>query len=323
MINEILEESIMKKSVSDLSEKEVQCLIVDYPWLLNLDYEIIPQLKSKGMEYQLTENKRADLILKDKKSGRPVIVEFKAVPFYRENIGQILEYRARIINEYSSENSILKEIFGEKMFTPIMILVVPECTGEARLACNLSGVEIYEYNKNVPEIIIPEKRKMLDEFISNYNKNDIPFSEERNEFVNEIYNKIYELLCEEDLTDVWKNYKNPPGEYFVVMNHLFINKCLFADYDVAIGVYENIFSDSSKIIIEYYSTKSNLLSKFAEKYMELDLKPSNEDEIDSKTYNEAYWSFKVNKKDLLENTKKVLKPYISNYIKVMRALDLY
>jgi len=45
-------------------------LIADYPWLLNLDYEIIPELKNKGMEYQLSESKRADLILKDRKSGR-------------------------------------------------------------------------------------------------------------------------------------------------------------------------------------------------------------------------------------------------------------
>ncbi|WP_461207769.1 PDDEXK family nuclease [Clostridium sp. DL1XJH146] len=313
----------MNKSVLDLSEKEVQCLIADYPWLLNLDYEIIPQLKNKGMEYQLTENKRADLILKDKKSGRPVIVEFKAVPFYRENIGQILEYKARIINEYSSENSILKEIFGEKMFTPILILVVPECTAEARLACNLSSIDIYEYSANVPEIIMPEKREMLDDFISNYSKDDIPFSEERDEFVNGIYNRIYELLCEEDLTNGWKNYKDPAGEYFVVMNHLFINKCIFSNYDVSIGIYENIFSDSSEIIIEYYSANSKILNEFSEKYMELDLKPSNDSKFDSETYNGAYWSFKTNKKDFLENTKQVLKPYISNYIKVMKELDLY
>jgi len=163
----------MSKEVISLSEKQVQNLIADYPWLLNLDYEVVPGLKNKGMEYQLTEGKRADLILRDRKSGRPVIIEFKAVPFYRENIGQILEYKARVISEYSSDNSILGDLFGEKLFAPIMILVVPECTAEARLACNLSSVEVYEYGKNVPEIIMPEKRKTLDEFINNLKNSDI------------------------------------------------------------------------------------------------------------------------------------------------------
>lgn len=49
------------------------------------------------MEYSLSYNKRADLIIRDRVSGRPIIVEFKAVPFYRESIGQILEYKARVI----------------------------------------------------------------------------------------------------------------------------------------------------------------------------------------------------------------------------------
>ena len=37
----------MKKRVSDLSEREVQKLIADYPWLLNIDYEKIWSLKKR------------------------------------------------------------------------------------------------------------------------------------------------------------------------------------------------------------------------------------------------------------------------------------
>lgn len=165
----------MEKDVIDLNEREVQNLIADFPWLLNLDYEKVPQLKNKGMEYKLSQKKRTDLILRDRRSGRPVIVEFKAVPFYRENIGQILEYRARIINEYSNDTSILREVFGDKIFCPVMILVVPDCTAEARLACNLSGIDIYEYDKTVSKFIVPEKRKSLEEFIKSVDCGDIPF----------------------------------------------------------------------------------------------------------------------------------------------------
>lgn len=41
----------MDKDIMDLKESEVQSFIADYPWLLNFDYEKIPSLKNKGMEY--------------------------------------------------------------------------------------------------------------------------------------------------------------------------------------------------------------------------------------------------------------------------------
>ena len=63
-----MEEKIMDKSVMELSEKEVQQFIADYPWLLNFNYERVPQLKNKGMEYILSDSKRADLILRDRNS---------------------------------------------------------------------------------------------------------------------------------------------------------------------------------------------------------------------------------------------------------------
>jgi len=206
----------MKKEVHDLTEKEVQKLISDYPWLLHIDYESVTEFKDKGIEYLLSDNKRADLILRDRTSGRPIIIEFKAVPFYRENIGQILEYKARVISEATNENSLLREVFGDRTLSPIMVLVVPTCNAEARLACNLSGVEIYEYEKSVPEIILPEKRLTLDEFKKRFNKNEIPFDAERHEKVERIYKDMQSVLLEESITDGWVSYRNPPGEYFVL-----------------------------------------------------------------------------------------------------------
>ena len=150
----------MEKIVSNLKEKDVQNLIADFPWLLNLDYESVEQLERKGKEYGLSQKKRADLILKDKKSGRPVIVEFKASTFHRENIGQILEYRARIISEYNNDESILREIFHNKILSPIMILVVPECDAEARLACNLSGITFMSMIKLYLNLLFLKKEKL-------------------------------------------------------------------------------------------------------------------------------------------------------------------
>ncbi len=312
----------MERQVDELTEKEIQCLIADYPWLLNLDYENIPELKNKGMEYLLTGNKRADLILRDRKSGRPVIVEFKAVPFYRENIGQILEYRARVLNEYSSENSILKKIFQQQICSPVLILVVPTCTCEARLACNLAGIEIYEYSKIVPKILDPEKKKTLDEFAFEMKADIIPFTTERCEYVDKIYDRIQKLMSEEGLLAGWENYDVPKGEYFTNVSHMFINKWLFRKNDISIGILENVFVDLKQIVIEYYSNSLNSLYKFKEEYQTLKLQPEIKKNIVQDNYYGCCWSFIINKKDFMNDIENTVRPFIHNYVTVMDKLKL-
>ena len=314
-----------KKEVINLSEKEVQHLIADYPWLLNLDYEIVTELKNKGIEYRLTNNKRADLILRDKKSGRPVIIEFKKIPFHRENIGQILEYKARVIQEYTSDNSILRDIFEEKILVPIMVLVVPSCTAEARLACNLSNIDIYEYNnKTVSKIMLPEKKKSLEEVKKSFINEQIPFSINRDDLVDRVYKQIYEILLEENLIYGWTKYKNPPGEYFVTLNHLFINKQIFKDYEISIGIVEDIFNDSNnnKIIIEYYSQNLDTFNRFIDEYKNQKFIINNDNSVNKEEYNGYCWSFYVDKNEFLKDTKKVIKPFIINYVNVINILNL-
>ncbi|KEH96909.1 hypothetical protein FDC62_08205 [Clostridium botulinum] len=313
------EEIQISTNLNSLKEKQVQELIADFPWLLSLDYENVPNLKNKGMEYRLSDSKRADLILKDRKSGRPVIVEFKAVPFYRENIGQILEYRARIISECTKDTSILKEIFEDRIYSPIMILVVPECSPEARLACNLSNIEIYEYDKTISEFIVPEKRETLEEFIKNIDVSDLPFTDERFSYVDEIYNKIRDLLFELDLNDGWKKYRAPSGEYYFSINHLFINKNLFENNQISIGIYENIFSKdrSKKITIEYFCNDKKLLSRFVKAYQS---KYNNSLNISKITEDDGcfYCNIKLDKKEFLQDVAKTLKPIILDYKDIMK-----
>ncbi len=103
----------------ELKEKDIQNLIADFPWLLNLNYSTIPELPNKGMEYTTTSSKRIDLILRDTITNRPVLVEFKATEFNRENIGQLLEYRARVLSELTSNSSRFKDIFGNMLASPI------------------------------------------------------------------------------------------------------------------------------------------------------------------------------------------------------------
>jgi hypothetical protein len=313
----------MIKEVSNLTEKEVQKLIADYPWLLHIDYETVTEFKDKGMEYILSDNKRADLILRDRTSGRPVIIEFKAVPFYRENIGQILEYKARVISEATNESSPLKEVFGNKILSPIMVLIVPSCNEEARLACNLSGIEVYEYDKSVPEILIPEKKITLEEFKNKFDNKEIPFDTDRHELVERVYVDIHNVLTEENITEGWVGYRNPPGEYFAPMNQLFVNKCLFPNKKISIGICENIFDNSQfdKVTVEYYSEDKDLMIKFIEKYMDLGMKPSNDSKEPECLYDAFLWSFEIDKVSLFERTKELIRPFVKNYLQVCNLLQ--
>lgn len=315
----------MGNTVKSLKEEDVQKLIADYPWLLNIDYEVVLDFSNKGMEYPLSSGKRADLILRDKASGRPVIVEFKAVPFNRQDIGQVLEYKARVISESTNDNSTLKDVFDDRILSPITVLVVPSCDAEARLACNLANIDVFEYEKTVPQILIPEKLVTLEEFKKSINSNYIPFDETRNEQVNRVYSDIRSVLNEENLMEGWTNYRSPSGEYNYPMFQLFINKLLFSNNIISMGIYEEIFDDSklNSVVVEFYSLNKEALEEFKSKYKELKLQPKNSNdlvELDDST--EFYWSFYVDKKTFLEKTKETIKPFIKNYNTLNKLLTV-
>lgn len=309
-------------AIGCLSEKTVQTLIADYPWLLNLDYETVFGLKNKGMEVLVSDQKRIDLILRDRKTGRPVLIEFKAVPFYRENIGQILEYRARVIQEMTKEGSYLYDIFEDKLLAPILILVVPTCSPESRLACNLAGIDVYEYDKLEKAFTNPEYHRSLREFANKMEINDMPLVEGRSDLVIETYRQIHELMYELDCSDGYKVFRKPSGEYYIPMTQVFINKHLFSDNPISIGIYENIYSEifDDKIIIEFYSKQKSVLLEFISRYSEKSLVQVESELIAIE--NEYYWSEEVDKKFFINNTQEILRPKLVKYLEIISSYNI-
>ncbi len=306
----------------NIEEKKVQELITDFPWLLNINYERIPELQNKGMEYNISESKRIDLLLRDKLSGRPVLIEFKAVPYYRENIGQILEYRARVIPELTNEDSELLNVFGSVLVSPIMILVVPSCSQEARLACNLSGIEVYEYEKDIKGLLIPEKRMALEDMAKAIDNSILPLTKDRDQFVIRIEKEIEELLNEMGFQDSYSRFRHSPDTYDWGLERLFINKWIFPERIISVGIFEDMKSHIFKdITFEFYSNNKEALAKFREKYIQLDkgnsLKHPEITKEDNKT--EFYLTYFIDKNEFVENTKKVLKPLFEKYSKIIRA----
>lgn len=246
----------------EILEKKVQDLIYSFPWLLDINFELIGEIDKKGYEHTIN-NIRIDLLCRHRLSGRPVIIEFKRGGFYRENIGQILEYRTRVILELTNNYSGINEIFQNRLTSPILCLVVKECDDDSRIACNLNNIEVYEY-KNYTNKLLDLNAKSLEEIQKNQ-KNNIIISLERGDLVNNFYSKLKDLLDKNNLTDEanWKNYKMSPGEYWYSYQHMFVNKWLFDIYDISIGIYENIINtEKNRFVFGLFRTNEDKINQF-------------------------------------------------------------
>ena len=247
-------------------ESDVQALIFDFPWLLDINYERIYEMDKQGWEHEIDDT-RIDLLLRHKLNGRPVIVEFKRGGFYRENIGQILEYRTRVLLELKNNYSSIEDIFQERLLTPILCLVVKECSDQARVACNLNGIEVYEY-KNMAKELNKTNRNYFSDLDARINEYKY-LSYTRAELVDEFYKKLSVELTKKELYDKvdWKPYKPSPGEYWYSYQHMFINKWLFSSQEISVGIYENISSkNDSRFVLGFFSDSENLLSVFLDNW---------------------------------------------------------
>ena len=249
-------------------EKQLQHFIANFPWLLNLDYERVVALKDGGIEYQIGDQKRIDLILRDRRSGCPVIVEFKFTPFYRENVGQILEYKARIATCFNKENSaVIYSIFGENILTPKLALIVKECDDFTRIACNMAGIDIYEYRNFSEEIKVPGKIETIKNFAESLKDEPMPLSLGREtKLEEEVYRPIKQVLEEKNLTSCWREPQRSGAYFFPQMANLFLNRWFFADEKISMGLFEDVFGNTHDVVIAYYSNDKALLERFEELY---------------------------------------------------------
>ena len=255
----------------EVLEKDVQRLIFNHPWLLDINFENIHELGEDGGLEHTIDDVRPDLLCRHKLNGRPVIIEFKKDNFYRENIGQILEYRTRVILELDKDDSKIKKVFGEKLSTPILCLVVKECTYKQRIACNLNGIEVYEYknhSNNLQDVNINLLKDLRDKY-----KNEVSVSPTRCGLVDGFYTKLYNNLKDNNWLDeaCWVDFKaQKGGEYWYAYQHMFINKWLFSENNTSVGIYENIFDkDKPRFVFGLFSENKDHLLRTIEKWKQL------------------------------------------------------
>lgn len=135
-----------------IKESFVEDLIYLSPWLLNESY-LIPEIKGSRGEYGRQVNignnnsRFIDLLFKDARDYRPVIVELKRGKIIRENIAQILEYRALIVSMTDDLKAEWEAEFGKNYYAPKMILIGDDIDTETMLSANLAGVDYRCFGK--------------------------------------------------------------------------------------------------------------------------------------------------------------------------------
>jgi hypothetical protein len=303
-----------------VQEKTVQKMIADYPWLINQNYETIPELPNQGLEYYVC-GKRIDLLLRDRFTKRPIIIEFKAVPFYRENIGQIAEYKALIMLLIAEENTLLKDIFGNLLSCPHLCLVVPSCDNISCVACAITGIDVYEYGSSIHSLMKPEAIVSFDNFIKANNNMPLPFNSDRNKEVDKIYRKLLSVLESQKLQQNWIEFRSPNGEYWYNLTHSFINKWIFRYNEISIGIYEPVFENYTlnSVRIEYFSTSKPSFDKFIKSVSKLPTDIFGEPTITSQG-NEHYYKYDVSLKLFIDKMDEIFLKVLEEYKKGMVAL---
>lgn len=297
-------------------EKDLQLFISTHPWLLNLYYERVVELKNSGIEYQIGDQKRADLILRDRVSQSPVVVEFKFTPFYRENVGQILEYKARIATSFNKENSELYRIFKESVLAPKLALVVKRCDPFTRVACNMAGIDIYEYRDFSEEIKIPGKIETLKSLAESLKNERLPLSPGREaELEVKVYRPIRQILEDLNLSYAWREPQVSRAYFFPQMANLFLNRWLFADEKISMGLYEDIFQ-THDIIIAYYSNDKLLLERY-EKVYNQNYNCSLKTGWDER-YKEGLFKRRIPRNEFFDGVEAKFKEELNRYIKTIK-----
>lgn len=132
-----------------MKEIEIENLIYRMPWLINDQY-IRANIEGSSKEYGkqvnigINLNRYIDLLLKDEKTNRPVIVEIKKGNISRQDVAQILEYKA-LVNALSLDDEKKKEWekeFELNYFSPKLVLLGKGVTMEIKLMAQLAGVDV-------------------------------------------------------------------------------------------------------------------------------------------------------------------------------------
>jgi len=231
-----------------ITEKKIETIIYESPWLLDERF-VIPNISGSrgenGRQINIgKENSRfIDLLFKDTRDNRPVIIELKKGKIIRENIAQTLEYRALItsLNEESKDKWLTE--FGQNYYAPKMILIGSEADEDTILSANLAGIEIRtfktEYDSEIGFDSFKELKTKLVEW-NNFRKSGNRTLIERDDWIEKIYEDITTILNEEfgETVTINKPFYITGKRCYISQIFPFLNIPIFYEEEEIIGIYE-------------------------------------------------------------------------------------
>ena len=231
----------------NLSESELEEILYNSPWIIDELYDI-PKIEGPsflGRQINVGHDKlvrKIDLIFKDRRDNRPVIIELKIVPLRRKHVGQLLEYRGLIHSMEDEMISAWKAEFGHLFNCPKLMLIGPECNVEVEISANLAGIEIRTYdNHYLKSLKFSELQHKL-QFLTNNRQSGYPAVSQRQEWVEKIRSRL-EQYCtkssQEDLSTVTEqSVTNKRNSYLQDIRFPFLNLPLLFNDEVILGFYE-------------------------------------------------------------------------------------
>ena len=159
----------------------------------------------------------------------------------------------------------MKRHFGDHIVSPILLLVVPRCDEFAQIACQLSGISVYEFEGAPAKWMLPKRQLSLEAFGPRFAQWRPALDEERHSIVQNIEDQILDLLTKLKAEAGFSKYQRSRDVYYWDLDHCFLNKWLFPGEVVSMGVYEDLMNgDFGNVTVEYCSGNKDALMKFQE-----------------------------------------------------------
>ncbi|MGL5255746.1 MAG: hypothetical protein ACRC76_01820 [Proteocatella sp.] len=264
----------------NLLEKDIEDIIYSSPWMLDERY-IIPKIKGSRNEFgrqinigRECLNRYIDLLFKDTRDERPVIVELKKNKLKRADIGQILEYKALLVSMEESNKNEWQSEFGKNYYYPKLILIGTEASEEVKITANLSGVEIRtlvgveELEVNFKSIYdINEKLSNWNKFLNTGNRT----LEDRDNWIIEIHEWIKNIISEyhsEEITTINNIYRTKKSHGWITETvYPFINIPIYYKQDkIELGGIYEYFDENMPFSDEHIYFDFVIRSIFDEEY---------------------------------------------------------
>lgn len=249
-----------------LTEKHIESLIYNSPWLLDERYSI-PKIKgSAGWGRQIDlgkgNNRFIDLLFKDNRDNRPVIVELKRGKVVRENIAQILEYRGLLLSLDEEHKDEWESEFESNFYIPKLLLIGASADEETIISANLSGIDLRFFENSKSNNIefrnfkqLQVKIKEWNEFRQSGNRTLI----ERDDWLQEIIDLVSEFVNEfaktkktvlSTIQTIPKLNKSITKSY-IDYNFPFLNIPVLYEGEQILGIYE-FYDEHSPFSAEHF-----------------------------------------------------------------------